>query len=118
MEYTIKTTQIFRQVIEALILALENKGFSVQRSFDLRSALWDQADQKVNYSILMVEAASTPEPGHESCVLAIYQREEQLILNLSRPCTFLPRHQATEAPLAPLETALVDLLIEKGWWSM
>ena len=126
MEYTIRTRETFQQVVEALISALEDRGFAVQRSFDLHSALARQAesaesrqvDQGANYCIRAVELASIRRPSQGNRILVIYQHKEQPILSLLRSVATLPRHPATEAVSPPLESALVDLLLEKGWWSM
>ena len=64
VEYIIQTGQTFQQVLKTLVSALEDKGFTVRQSFDLQSALWDQAeretggqtDQGANYCVLMVES--------------------------------------------------------------
>jgi hypothetical protein len=126
MEYAIKTRETFQQVVETLISALEDRGFAVQRSFDLHSALEGQAesvasrqvDQGANYCILAVEPASMPHPSQGNRILVIYQHKDQPILSLLRAVATLPRHPATEAISPCLESALVDLLLEKGWWSM
>jgi hypothetical protein len=126
MEYTIKTRETFQQVVEALISALEDRGFAVQRSFDLHSALDRQAgsaasrqvDQGANYCILAVEPASTRHPSQGNRILVIYQHKEQPILSLLRAVVPLPRRPAAETISPPLESALVDLLLDKGWWSM
>ena len=118
MEYTIRTRQTFQQVVETLVSALQDRGFTVRRSFDLQSALWDRTGQEANYCILMVKPASTHEPGQRTRSLAIYQREGQPILNLLRNVALASRCQAFEGTTCPLESALVDLLIEQGWWAM
>jgi hypothetical protein len=117
VEYAIRTTQTFQQVIEALVSALEERGFTVRRSFDLQSALWEQADQGAHYCILMVKPASASDPDQRARILAIYKRKGRPILNLLRTVAPVSHHQI-EGVALPLESALVDLLVEKGWWSM
>ncbi len=118
MEYAIRTTQTFQMVVETLVLALEEKGFTTRRSFDLQSALWARTDQEANYCILMVKPASAPEPCQGTCILAIYQREGQPVLNLLCTVALASRYQTFQGMACSLESALVDLLIEQGWWSM
>ena len=126
MEYTVNTTHTFQQVVETLISALNDKGFTVRRSFDLQSALEGQADrianrrpeQGANYCILAVEPSSTPHSSQGSRIVMIYQHREQPIVSLLRAAAPLPRRPAADATLPCLESALVDLLLEKGWWSM
>ena len=126
MEYTVNTTHTFQQVVETLISALNDKGFTVRRSFDLQSALEGQADRVANrqverganYCILAVEPASTAYSSQGSRIVVIYQHQEQPIVSLLRTVSPLPRRPAAEATLPCLESALVDLLLEKGWWSM
>ena len=126
MEYTVNTTHMFQQVVETLISALNDKGFTVRRSFDLQSALEGQAERVANrqaerganYCILAVEPASTPHSSPGSRILVIYQYQEQPSVSLLRAVAPLPRRPAAEATSSCLESALVDLLLEKGWWSM
>jgi hypothetical protein len=118
VEYAISTAHTFQQIVEALILALEDRGFALRQSFDLQSALGNQAEPGTNYCILMVKPACTSDSDQRTKILTIYQRKDQVILNLPLPSAAATKHQTAEPNAASLEAALVDLLVEQGWWSM
>jgi hypothetical protein len=118
MEYTISTTQTFQQVTKTLASYLEGEGFAVRRSFDLQSAQGQQTDQEANYCVLVVKPLHTPNPEQATAVLAIYRREQQVILNLPQPKAVLTERQTTGIGPTRLQSVLVELLIEQGWWSM
>jgi len=118
MEYTISTTQTFPQVTEILASYLEGEGFAIRCSFDLQSAQGRQTDREANYCILMVKPRHTFDPEQATAVLSIYRREQQVILNLPQSKAVLTNRQTTGTGPTHLQSVLVELLIEQGWWSM